>query len=263
VFKEKKPLLFIPLLALFVFIFILPQQNLVPLKGRIISFFKSPLKVSYRIYLSILNARKIFTFYSEYNQMKLEIGQLKYALNRSREFNLENQRLRQILEIKEADTFGFIAARVIGKEPTNWLNSLIIDKGSTSGIFVNQPIMQLNGLIGKIIETGSDTAKVLLISDVNSRVVVLVQRTRQDGMLEGIGDGLCRLKYLPVDADVKLGDVIISAGVGGVYPKGLLIGNVESVKIERGGIYKSCIIKPASRLSGLEEVLCLKSNSEL
>ena len=84
----------------------------------------------------------------------------------------------------------------------------------------------------------------------------------EEGMLEGIGRGLCRLKYLPVDTDIKLGDQIISAGLGGVYPKGLVVGFVESVRLERGGIYKSCIVKPAVSLRSLEEVLCLELDSK-
>ena len=187
---------------------------------------------------------------------------MKYELNEFKEISLENQRLRKMLDIKERGEFDFIAAGVIGKDPTNWLNSLIIDKGSDAGIRINMPVMSLSGLIGKVIECGPRMSKILLISDVNSRVVVLLQRTRQEGMLEGAEQGLCRLKYLPIDADVELGDTVISAGVGGVYPKGVIIGKVESVKVERGGLYKSCIVKPSADLNGIEEVLCIKSDSK-
>ncbi|MBU4477949.1 MAG: rod shape-determining protein MreC [Candidatus Omnitrophica bacterium] len=194
--------------------------------------------------------------------MKKELEELRFAANQFQEEQLENKRLRKILELKEKEENRFIVARVIAREPTNWLSSLIIDKGERDGIVINQAVMSFSGLIGKVIEVYSASAKVLLINDVNSRVVVLVQRTREEGMLEGIGRGLCRLKYLPVDADVRLGDAVVSAGVGGVYSKGLLIGKVESIRLERGGIYKSCIIKPAAPLTGLEEVLCLRSNSK-
>ncbi len=190
--------------------------------------------------------------------MQAQIKKLKFQVNRFTELDIENKRLLKILNLQENSSHKFIVSRVIGKEPTNWLNSLIIDKGSKQGIYINQPVINFFGLIGKVIEINSRSAKVLLISDVNSRVVALLQRTRAEGMLEGIGRGLCRLKYLAVDSDVKLGDVVISAGLGGVYPKGLVIGKIESIKIERGGIYKSCIVKPLSALSGLEEVLCIE-----
>ena len=207
---------------------------------------------------SLLNVKEMFTFISEYRRMRNELEKLRFSLNQLKEEKLENVRLRQILRLQEKEEFNFVVAQVIAKEPTNWLNSLIIDKGRDEGLTINQPVMNFSGLIGKIVEIGPGTAKVLLISDVNSRVVTLVQRTRQEGILEGTGRGLCRLKYLPIDADVELGDVVVSAGVGGVYPKGLVIGSIESIRIQRGGIYKSCIVQPAVPLSGLEEVLCLK-----
>ncbi|MCG2711186.1 MAG: rod shape-determining protein MreC [Candidatus Omnitrophica bacterium] len=192
--------------------------------------------------------------------MKKEIDELKFKLNLVKEAVHENARLSKILELKEKGPYDFVVAQIIAKEPTNWLNSLIINKGQNQGIVINQPVMSFSNLVGKIIEVGAGTAKVMLISDANSRVVSLIQRTRTEGMLEGMGNGLCRLKYLPINADVKLGDEVVSAGVGGVYPKGLIIGNIESIRIERGGIYKSGIVKPTALLSGLEEVLCLKSN---
>ncbi|MBU1043800.1 MAG: rod shape-determining protein MreC [Candidatus Omnitrophica bacterium] len=258
---QKKPLLFIPLIILLVAIFLISPQKTVHLKSSLLLLFRTPLSLFYRLQISTINAKKIFTFYSEYSAMQKKIKELSYQANRVTELELENQRLRKILELRQDTPNKFIVSRVIGKEPNNWLNSLIIDKGSLQGISINQPVMNFSGLIGKIIEVNPKSAKVLLISDVNSRVVVLVQSTRDEGMLEGIGKGLCRLKYLSVDSELKLGDVVVSAGLGGVYPKGLVVGKIESIKIERGGIYKSCIVKPLSSLTGLEEVLCIESDS--
>ena len=260
-FVRKNSFLFVPLIFLLLAVFLLPPQKTVHLKSNILLFFRTPLALIYRMQLSAGNAKKIFTFYSEYSAMQAEINNLKFKNNRLKEIELENARFRNILDLKEKSEHDYEVCMVIGKEPTNWLNSLIINKGRSEGIYINQPVMTFSGLVGKVIEVGNNTAKVLLISDVNSRVVVFVQRTRIEGMLEGVGKGLCRLKYLPVNADVELGDMVVSAGLGGVYPKGLVIGRIESVKIERGGIYKSCIVKPESSLSGLEEVLCLKLNS--
>ncbi len=257
---KKNPLLFIPLIILLFAILVIPPQKTVHLKSSLLLLFKMPLSLIYRLQISTIRATKIFTFYSEYSEMQAKIKELSFKANQLRELELENQRLRKIIQLKDNIPNEFIVSRVIGKEPNNWLNSLIIDKGSSDGIYINQPLMNFSGLIGKVIEVSPSTAKVLLISDVNSRVVVLVQNTRDEGMLEGVGKGLCRLKYLPVDSEVKLGDVVVSAGLGGVYPKGLVVGKIESVKIERGGIYKSCIVKPLSTLSGLEEVLCIKSD---
>ncbi len=258
--QQKRPLVFIPLIILFLLVVLVPSHKSVHLKSGFLLLFKYPLSVFYHVNLSVFHAKKIFTFYSEYSSMKKEIEQLKFKLNQAKEAELENVRLRRVLGLQEKRLYDFEVAQVIAKEPTNWLNSLIINKGQRHGIGINQPVMSFSNLVGKVIEVGASSAKVLLISDANSRVVALIQRTRVEGMLEGMGNGLCRLKYLPVNADVKLGDVVVSAGVGGVYPKGLIIGNIESIRIERGGIYKSGIVKPTVSLSSLEEVLCLKSS---
>ena len=257
--QEKRPLVFIPLFALFLFILI-PSYKSVHLKSGLLPFFQYPLSLFYHLNSSVFHTKKMFTTYWKYSSLEKEMEELKFKLNEAKEAEHENIRLRKILDLKEKSPYDFVVAQIIAKEPTNWLNSLVINKGQKNGIVINQPVMSFSNLVGKVIEVASRTAKVLLISDANSRVVSLIQRTRVEGMLEGIGNGLCRIKYLPVNADVKLGDVVISAGVGGVYPKGLIIGNIESIRIERGGIYKSGIVKPVSLLSGLEEVLCLKSN---
>jgi len=260
VFKQqKRPLVAISLIVLFLLILI-PSHKSVHFKSGLLPFFKYPLSIFYHINSSVFHAKKIFTFYSEYLAIKKENDEFKFKINQLKEAEHENVRLLKMLDLKPKLPYESIAAQIIAKEPTNWLNTLIINKGEKNGIAINQPVMSFSSLVGKIMEVGGSTAKVLLISDANSRVVVLIQRTRVEGMLEGIGNGLCRLKYMPVNADVKLGDVVVSAGVGGVYPKGLIIGNIESIRIERGGIYKSGIVKPAASLSGLEEVLCLKSS---
>lgn len=255
--KQNTPAVILLTVILFL-VFIVSPEKLVGVKNGVLFFLRAPLSVGYRVYRTIINTGSLFTSYRDLSRMRSEREQLQFVRNELTEVKLENQRLRALLGFKEEAPFAFTVAQVIAKEPTNWLNSVVINKGSSDGLFVNQPVMNFSGLIGKIVEIGPATAKVLLISDPNSRVVVMIQRTREEGMLEGVGQGLCRIKYLPVDADVALGDVVVSAGVGGVYPKGQMIGTVESIKTERGGIYKSCIVKPYVALSGIEEVLCLE-----
>lgn len=260
-FKFRKIVPLLPVFLLLLIVSVIPPQKLINLKTNFSLFFRGPLRLSYQVYLCARNSKKIFSFYRELQRLSEENKNLLFEANRLKEVELENSRLRKILDLKSALEYKFIAAKVIGKEPTNWLDSLIIDKGVTDGIYINQPVMNFAGIIGKIIEADKGTAKILLISDINSRVVVKIQRARQEGMLEGLGRGMCRLKYLPLDAEVEIGDVVVSAGMGGVYPKGLVVGKVESVRIEQGESYKSCIIRPEAPLSDIEEALCLKSDS--
>ncbi len=260
--KRNKPSFAVLALVLTaVIVLSIPPFRLLFLKRILLPVFHLPLTLVHSVSGLKNNVPNLFFMLRDYNSLKEELDRLKFELNRTEEFRLENERLLKLLELNKIDAPEFTAARVIGKEPSNWLGSLIINRGRKHGLEINQPVMTYSGIIGKIIEVTPRSAKVLLISDVNSRVVVLVQRSRVDGILEGIGKGVCRLKYLPLESDVQLGDRVVTAGMGGVYPKGLVIGTIESIRVERGGIYKSCIVKPTADFKGLEEVLCINSGS--
>jgi rod shape-determining protein MreC len=153
--------------------------------------------------------------------------------------------------------FSAIPAQVIGRDPSNWSNSLIIDKGSSSGIKSNMAVMSTRGLVGRIVEVGRLSSKALLITDPNLKVGVLVRRNRQGGIMTGRPGGRCKIIYISLDSDVKPGDKVMTAGFGSVFPKGILIGEVEKVGKEEGRLYKFAILKPSQDLSRLEEVLCI------
>ena len=260
-FIRKHLSLLLVLISAAFLLFVIPPAVLVNFRGTASPLLLSPLSVCYQLYLVSANLIRVPLRYRELLQLRQEVANLRVRCTRAEEQAAENVRLRELLELRKKTALNFIAAEVIGKDPSNWLSTVIINKGEQDGISVNQPVMQGGGVIGKVTEAHRHHAKVLLISDANSRVVALVQRTRVEGIMEGIGGGLCRLKFLPPDTEVQLGDTIITAGVGGVYPEGLLLGNVESIRVERGGAYKNCIIRPIARLAMLEEVACLKFDS--
>lgn len=169
----------------------------------------------------------------------------------------DNARLRNLLDFRKVIPYETIPAQVIGRDPSNWSNSLIIDKGSSSGIKTNMAVMSTRGLVGRIVETGKLSSKALLITDPNLRVGVIIRRNRQGGILTGIPAGRCKIIYISLDSDVKAGDKVMTAGFGRVFPKGILIGEVEKVGRDQGRLYKYAILKPSQDLSRLEEVLCI------
>jgi rod shape-determining protein MreC len=171
--------------------------------------------------------------------------------------NDDNARLRSLLDFRKAIPYTSIPAQVIGRDPSNWSNSLIIDKGSSSGIKTNMAVMSTRGLVGRIVEAGKFSSKALLITDPNLRVGVLIRRSRQGGILTGNPGGRCKIIYISLDSDVKPGDKVMTAGFGSVFPKGILIGEIEKVGREGGRLYKYAILKPSQDLSRLEEVLCI------
>jgi rod shape-determining protein MreC len=119
-------------------------------------------------------------------------------------------------------------------------------------------VVSTKGLVGRTVEVGRRSTKVLLITDPNSKVGVLIARNRHGGVLIGRPDARCRMIYISPDADVSIGDKVITAGLGGIFPKGMLVGEVVKIDKEPGRLYKYAVVKPADDLSKLEEVLCVR-----
>ena len=200
-----------------------------------------------------------FAGYRQENRVLREhIALLDMKLEESRTIQEENDRLREFLEFRKSVPYTTAPAQVIGRDPSNWSNSLIIDKGASAGIKQNKAVLSTKGLAGRVVEVGRRSSKILLISDPNSKVGVVILRNRQGGILVGRPDGKCKMIYIALDSDVKSGDKVITAGFGTVFPKDIVVGDVVSVGKEPGRLYKYAIVKPAQDLSKLEEVLCIK-----
>jgi rod shape-determining protein MreC len=169
----------------------------------------------------------------------------------------ENARLRNLIDFRKIIPYTSVPAQVIGRDPSNWSNSLIIDKGSENGIKQSMAVMSTRGIVGRIVEIGKYSSKVLLITDPNLKVGVLIRRNRQGGVMVGSPGNRCKIIYIALDSDAKVGDKVITAGFGSIFPKGILIGEIEKVGKEEGRLYKYAIVKPSQDLSKLEEVLCI------
>lgn len=170
----------------------------------------------------------------------------------------ENDRLKTIINFRKTIPYTTVPSQVIGRDPSNWSNSIIIDKGLNAGIRQNKAVVSTKGLVGRVLELGRYSSKILLITDPNSKVGVVIQRNRQGGILTGRPDGMCKMIYIALDSDVAPGDKVMTAGFGTIFPKDILVGEVTQVEKEPGRLYKYAIVKPASDLSKLEEVLCIR-----
>ncbi|MDP3143672.1 MAG: rod shape-determining protein MreC [Candidatus Omnitrophota bacterium] len=204
--------------------------------------------------------KKLLLYHATYTQnviLKAENSRTKNRMVEIEELRTENERLRRLFNFKRDSGLSLIVAKVIAKDPSNWTSSLIIDKGRDNGIQPGMCVVTEAGLAGKILEAGSTTSKVMLINDSNSSVSSLIQRSREYGVTSGTITGQLRLHFLPLNSDVKTADIIITSGMGGIYPKGLVIGKVAEVDNDIEGLSKSCIVKPAVRLASLEEVLII------
>ena len=194
----------------------------------------------------------------EARSLKERVAYLDTKLEESKTVQEENQRLRDFLDFRKIVPYQTVPAQVIGRDPSNWSNSLIIDKGANFGLKRNKAVLSTKGLVGRVVEVGRYSSKVLLISDPNSKVGVVILKNRQGGILVGRPDGKCKMIYISLDSDVRSGDKVITGGFGTVFPKDVVVGDVVKVGKEPGRLYKYAIVRPAQDLSKLEEVLCIK-----
>lgn len=192
----------------------------------------------------------------ENSLLRNETAELKNRINSLQEVVYENQRLKELLNVKETTGYKVTTARIIGKSHNSFFNTLLIDKGVNDNVIKDMAVISKDGLVGKILISSANTSKVLLITDRNSNVDVLIQRSRDSAIAEGV-DGLIHLKYLSKDADVLLGDVVVTSGIGGVFKKGSVIGTVSRIENKAGNMFQYVEVKPSTDFSKLEEVLVM------
>jgi len=198
----------------------------------------------------------------ENKKLEKAVGELEAELLRYKEGHLEAQRLAKILAFKESLPYDFVAARVIAKEQAALSKIVIIDKGSFDGLRSGMPVVSSAGLVGRLIDVSWNVAKVLLIIDENSNVDVMLQRTRAQGIFSGTGYRGGVLKYITKNQDIAEGDEVISSGMGGVFPKGLMIGRVSFVEKLDTELFLRIRVAPYVDFSKLEEVLVLASEEK-
>jgi len=195
---------------------------------------------------------------SENARLKQTADALRRENNRYRELLATHERLQKLLQFKEMVQRPATAAQVIGADPTGWFKSIIIDKGKDAGLSWDMPVVNASGVVGRIVSVSKNYAKVLLIVDQNSAVDCLTQRSRDRGMVKGTGGRLCKMDYMAKSSDVAVGDLVITSGLGGVFPKGLPVGTVTEAKEGDGKLFKEIDIMPCVDFSKLEEVLVIQ-----
>lgn len=235
----------------------LPKNFSVKIK----SFFLNPLEYS----LSSANrqSRNLIGFISykelirENKELKRQLGKLQAQIIQQEEILLEAGRLKELLGFKEKLDKEAVIAEVIGKDPQNLYGVLIINKGRADNITEGSVVLDEHGLVGRVIESYDSLSRVMLLTDSSSRIAARVQRTRDEGVLEGIRSNLCRMKYLNLESKILPGDKVITSGYSQIFPEGLLIGTVVEIMEDPTHLYKIALIEPESDLSRIEEVICI------
>jgi rod shape-determining protein MreC len=208
-------------------------------------------------YFALVNLRE------ENDQLKKEVELLRMENARYREIAAASRRLQDLLQFKETISRPVTEAQVIGRDPSGWFESVIIDKGKNSGLKVNMPVVDSRGVVGRLVSVSANYAKVLLLIDQNSAVDCLIQRSREKGIVKGLSSGLCKLDYVVRTGDVVTGDVVVTSGMDRVFPKGLPVGEVLEVEDTPWEFFKDIKVRPMVDFAKLEEVLVIMKEDPL
>ena len=230
-----------------------------------LSCFKNPAQKLFKPQLSFISLVKrelsgiIFYHRNMLQAQRLQnnVDLLRWRLFELREIAQENARLKNLLNFKHKSSLRLVPARVIGRAIDSWSSSVVIDKGKYNGVRSGMVVISPKGLVGSIVESMDNTSKVLLINDPNQGISSIVQRSRQEGLVSGtLGSNLI-MRYLPDEAQIVVGDVIVTSELSQAYPKGLLVGRVVNIGREFSGLNRYALVKPIVDLSSIEEVLVI------
>ncbi len=208
-------------------------------------------------YFMIVNTSKENEF------LKNKIERLEHDLFIMEETRRENLRLKQMLSYSEELGPEKILAQVIGWDSANQFKVLRLNRGSKDGITLMSPVITNSGLVGYIYRVGYNYSDVLTILDPNNRVDAIVERTRTHGIVEGVFNYMCSLKYVSRTEPIELGDRLITAGVGGIYPKGVKVGMITNIEQESSGMTLSVEVTPSVDFHQLEEVIVLLAKPQV
>ncbi len=202
----------------------------------------------------ILYYHRIF---DEYKRLNREVSVLKTRLMGMEEVIRENRRLEQLLNFKRSLLYSSVVATVIGRDPSYWDSTMMIDKGKSDGIRAGMPVVNASGVVGKIAEVGDASSKIILLTDPQFSVAALIQRPRESVLVAGSLEGICRLKFIAEGADIHVGDQVITSKLSSSFPESLLIGEVTAITKNPNSSLTEGIVKPAVSLSQIEEVLVI------
>jgi len=197
-----------------------------------------------------------------------EIVYLRGEMRMARELDRDNQMLRDSLEFVRHFPNRLISCEVVGRDSTGWWQTVRLDKGASSGVAEGRAVITPDGLIGRTVSVSDRTADVLLLSDPSCKISVRLARSGVFGVVSGLGhkpggQPACRMDYLLRDTDVLVDDEIVTSGMGGLFPKGLIVGRVQRVEMNDSGLYQTAWVDSAAPLGELEYAFVTATEEDL
>ena len=195
----------------------------------------------------------------ENRRLRQEMEWLRGENSQLREAAAATQRLTSLLQFKEQALPSMVAAQVIGRDSSNRYKSVILNKGESDGIQKDMGVITPAGVVGRVVKATGATSVVLLLTDPNNAIAGLIQRTRDEGIVEGVPQGRAKLKYIPMLSAVKEGDRVVTSGLVGGFPRGLAIGTITSIDREEGALFQTAELVPEVDVNRVEEVLVIQA----
>jgi rod shape-determining protein MreC len=203
------------------------------------------------------------TLRNENQTLRAEVERLRIQSLQVEDTGQENLRLRRLLGLRDRLPLTALAGEVIAKEWGGWVRVLTVNRGRRDGVRRLTPVIVPEGLVGRVIEVLGPASVIQLLNDPSSAVGVMVQRTRTAGVAEGDPDGRVRLRFMARDGGgVQVGDLIVTSGLGGLFPKGLPVGRVTAVKDRGSALFHYALLAPVADFARVEEVLLLTGQTD-
>jgi len=230
-------------------------QTLTTPLGRVGNFFTSPIRQwTAGVDVGNISQEDARTLYKQNEELRQQVLELEEQL-------LALQDFKDLLEAQTKPDFKGVQARVIGIPVNAWDQVITIDKGTNAGFEVSMPVVAAHGLLGQIVEVGPNFAKVRLTTDRRSGVACMLQRTRTPGIATGSLSGMLTLEFVANEVEVQPGDVVITSGLGGIYPEGLMVGEVLDAIIGVSSLYQTIRVTPANDARIVETVMVLTNTA--
>jgi rod shape-determining protein MreC len=208
-------------------------------------------------YINLVDAHR------DNQRLEGRVALLESELLRIGELERENARLAELLSFRARLQGTVYGARVIARDPGPLSMTLTIDRGERDHIRRGMAVLAPQGVVGQIAEASHAAARVVLLTDHNSGIDAIVQRSRARGIVQGGTDGSCYMNYLSRDADVTVGDRVLTSGLDGIFPKGVVIGEVIDVSRSHRGLLQAAVVRPSAALDRLEEVLVVDASAQV
>lgn len=225
-----------------------------PVRRSTLAFLRFPFALVKAAVSLIVVLPRLPSLTTDNDRLRAELIQSRADAARLQEDLRHIQQSHALLNTSSANG---VVASVLSRSPTPTQHTVLLDRGQRHGVTLNSAVIDAGGLVGRVTELHPATCLVMLVTDADSRIAGLVERSRESGLLVGRGDGRCEFIYLDIQADIEVEDRILTAGFGGPLPKGLRLGTVTRVERDEASGTTKAIVRPAARVGRLEEVLCL------